>query len=1118
MIALVRAGLFAAALHGDGRARVWRAAAAKPAAGDPAPAEWTDGRRDTFAALTPDPVDEVVRVGFEWDAPRPVAALEADFLVLGGEVFEPRGGSLRLEVKSADGWCAASGRLVRDDARRAELARFQEFGGVTWRVSFARCEALGVRLVLHRPRRDGAFGSYALRELVAVDDPAAPLVAIARGAVAAPIAGDPPPPPLDEASLDLAREPGVRRSHDGVGLVLGWPRARLVSEATLDARDPPAIDWWAGDGWRNVLVRSTETDVDARGEPRTTVRFVPHAVTRLRFVHADEGARLSVRLGERALADFEQMRRQWDDPLARQVAEAIGDPDYADAAAWLLPTDGAAAVLGRPDDPVETLVAWNGTLHETEHGDEGPWDAGAPAGAPQVAGSRARWTDRVAAFALDGELFGDDPDRATRRAAGDGRPGVVTRAERDGLVAYARAFVTAPGDVAWGTLVKVTLENERATRRVATFDAILARRAAQGDVFERAPRRSTFARDSDPRVLRAADGSIALFASPPPSFEPGDWETLAHWSCALGPQETRELTLFFPSVNAPVTAADALFQLDATRSRAVFESYWDGLDGACGLELPEAPLDELVRGLLAQCRIVLFDERGGGRGAAHDVADLTLKSGAYANEEYQGVEEGWPILALAQFGQVEAARRAVRRSVQDDLVDSDGERGFERCGVALARGCQVWRLAPDRDLLERLLPRLLSLADRIVAATAPDETAGGDDGEFAGLLRKRALGGGAGTARSLADVALAWRGLEEVARLAADVGVRPRAAQLAKDADDLRARLLRAAEQFTERAADPPFVPMAVDVGASRDAPDWRRAEEPHPFLGDDPLGDAWSRSAALALESGAFDPRRPPATWIRQTLERHGGQWLGLARRRAALDPARGFGAIAQLADTGFDADASQFRSAAFAFLAHGLARDVFTGGEVAGVLPLRTSNVALRERLLDARWDFGLYGQEPAGDDHGRALGSEPQAAAAGIGLLLIRRMLIEETGDGEPVADPAATPEVLHLLRLAPPRWFGDGKRLRFDGLPTVFGPVSLEVHSRIDEGVVRGRIQVGGAAGPRRDGLPLRRIVLWVRSPDGTAIRGARFDGEPLTSVHEDSIELPVDRGGEFEITY
>jgi len=1124
MNALVRAGLFAAALHSPGRAaaddagraRVWRGGpaspSARPAPGEAAPAEWTDGRRDTFAALAPDSPEEAVRVGFEWDAPRPVAAIEADFLALGGDRFEPRGGTLRLEVKSAAGWCAVSGRLARDESRRDELAKYQEFGGVAWRIAFARCEALGVRLVLQRPRRDGAFGVYALRELAVADDPSAPLVALARGALAAPIAADPPPPPLDEAALDLAREPGVRRSHDGVGLVLVWPRARMVSEATLDARDPTAIDWWAGDGWRNVLVRSTETHVDAHGTPQTTVRFVPHAVTRLRFIHADEGARVAVRLGERARADFEAMRRQWDDPLARQVAEAIGDPDYADAAAWLLPNDGAAALLGRPEDPVETLVAWNGTLHETEHGDEGPWDLGAPPGSSLAAGSRARWTDRIAAFALDGELFGNDPDRTTRRAVGDGRPGVVTRSERDGLVAYTRAYVTAPGDVAWGTLVKVTVENDRTARRVATFDAILARRAAQGDLFERAPRRATFTRDADPRVLREADGTIALYSTPPASFEIGAFETLARWSFVLGPQESRELTLFFPSANAPLRSADPLAELDATRSRAAFETYWDGVDGACGLELPEAPLDELVRGLLAQCRIALFDERGGG---AHDAADLTLKSGAYACEEYRGIEEGGAALALARFGQVDAARRAMQRMLLADVTDPGGERHVERAAVALARACQVWRLAPDRDLLERMRPRLVALADEIAAARAADEA--GDD-EFAGLFPRHAYGAGAGPARSLAEAALAWRGLVEFARLSADVGDRVTAAPFAAEAEALRARLERAVEQFTDRSVDPPFVPMAVDVGSSRDAPDWRRAEEPHPWLGGDPLGEAWSRSASLLLETGLFDPGQPLATWIRQTLERHGGQWLGLARFHAALDATHGLGAIASLADTGDEGDASAFRSGAFAFLAHGLARDVFTGGELTGVVPLRVSNVALRERMLDARWDFGLDGHDLSVDDYGRALGSEPLTAAAGAGLLLIRRMVIEETGGATPRADPAATPEVLHLLRLAPPRWLSDGRRLRFDALPTVFGPVSLEVHSRIDEGVVRGRIQVGSAAGPRRDHLQLKRIVLWIHSPDGASIRGARFDGEPLRAVHETSIELPVDRGGEFEVGF
>ena len=61
------------------RARVWRGNASR---GETAPAEWTDGDATTFAAWTPEAPDSVVHIGFEWSEPRPVAALEVDFLAM----------------------------------------------------------------------------------------------------------------------------------------------------------------------------------------------------------------------------------------------------------------------------------------------------------------------------------------------------------------------------------------------------------------------------------------------------------------------------------------------------------------------------------------------------------------------------------------------------------------------------------------------------------------------------------------------------------------------------------------------------------------------------------------------------------------------------------------------------------------------------------------------------------------------------------------------------------------------------------------------------------------------------------------------------------------------------
>jgi hypothetical protein len=457
--------------------------------------------------------------------------------------------------------------------------------------------------------------------------------------------------------------------------------------------------------------------------------------------------------------------------------------------------------------------------------------------------------------------------------------------------------------------------------------------------------------------------------------------------------------------------------------------------------------------------------------------------------------------------------------IAPDLTDPANYHHPYRIGLAAARAAQVWRLAPDAAFLERIAPRLEALAKWIVSARHEGDETGG---EFAGLLPKHTYGGDIATpARSLYANAACWRGLAELAQLWSDAdgeGTRARAAALAAEADEFRARLERAVAQFADPGSDPPFVPMAVDYGETgSDA--WRRAEEPYPFLAADPVGNYWGLFAPLLLETGLFDPARPPATWIRATLERHGGQILGLARFHSAIDPVYGLGAIEALGAAG---DGAAFRTAAYAFLAHGLAGDVFTGGEVEGVFPLRVSNVAMRARLEDARWNFGLYASDCTADDFGRATGSEPLSASAGVALLLIRRMLVEElppsgaaATEGE--AGAAATAgetdgRALHLLRLAPPRWLANGRRLRLTELPTEFGPLSFTLESRVEEGVIRGRLTP--PAGPRRP----RRIVLWLNHPDGDPIRAASFAGAPLATFSENRLVLPADRAGDFEVRF
>jgi hypothetical protein len=57
-----------------------------------------------------------------------------------------------------------------------------------------------------------------------------------------------------------------------------------------------------------------------------------------------------------------------------------------------------------------------------------------------------------------------------------------------------------------------------------------------------------------------------------------------------------------------------------------------------------------------------------------------------------------------------------------------------------------------------------------------------------------------------------------------------------------------------------------------------------------------------------------------------------------------------------------------------------------------------------------------------------------------------------------------EVLKLLSAVPRRWLEDGKRIELKGVATYFGPLDLEVTSRVNEGRIEARVRCGGERKP------------------------------------------------------
>jgi hypothetical protein len=131
-----------------------------------------------------------------------------------------------------------------------------------------------------------------------------------------------------------------------------------------------------------------------------------------------------------------------------------------------------------------------------------------------------------------------------------------------------------------------------------------------------------------------------------------------------------------------------------------------------------------------------------------------------------------------------------------------------------------------------------------------------------------------------------------------------------------------------------------------------------------------------------------------------------------------------------------------------------------------------------VEHRWGWGQYFGPPSTD---------------GAWFELYRNMLVREPDD-----------ETLWLCQATPRAWWQAGRRIRVQRAPTLFGPVSFEVNSEVDRGVIRATIE-----------LPTRRVPRTVqmrfRHPEDRWIRSATLDGVPIVVPAPALTALPAGAG-------
>jgi hypothetical protein len=888
-----------------------------------------DGDEKTYVVLRPEKRESELSVGLEWPSNVTINGFKISFAALNGIAYEPLPDSQSLEFLDGKQWRGVKQSVCIDYSREGELAPYQKSGSVIWDYVFDPVEAKGIRLTTNKTA--SALGwrqQYVIREMK-------PYFASTRPRRDAKVVfvGKSAAPQLEEAQINWAAgEPGALRTQDSKGAVISWSQPMLVDKVVVPLKQwPGTLEWSDGVEWNPIEFTHLETGVS---QASTSARFLPMAIRKLRILNLPPATPCQVYLTQLGQEYFERVYRSGRDVLMERILEKREEPNFATVAPLLLPLDMQTAVIGRPGDPIECMVHWNGTLVEIEGGEKGDWNTGAKNSLP----GKNEWIDRWMAVAANGELVGADAPNTSRSLLDGFLPAVLTRYVRDGILYEQEALTTAPDDPLYAQLLTLRVSNLVKETRTAMLSVLLGRRKSAvaghrrsqgGEVpgpmnFDPLP---TGYRE-DGQIVRGQSGEIILYAQTPFRWGGTPRENALSYEVRMDPGQVRELHFVIPSVNGPVKDPGAVQRVDVSESRERFRRYWrKTLEGTARLDLPEPPLNDLVRNLLAQVLIILRDRQ-------------ELKYGAYWYEDYFGVEEGWPIVALAQYGHASEAWTAIETMLSPELMDKSNYHHQYRNGLASMYAAQVYRLTSDRQWLERLKPRLVESAEWTIASRHQSE---GREQEFYGLLPKHAYGGDVSTpAYSLYSNATCWRGLQETSSLMKELGDAPLAERYQRDADDYRRVIEQVVTKQANQEVNPPFVPLAFDIGTAG-SKDYRKVETPYPFIPSDPLGNYWILFAPLLLETRLFAPESAPAQWIIQTMEQKGGLLAGLTRFYHGLDHIYGFGYPLELYDRD---ERKKFLATVYSVLAHGTARSVYTSPEVAGVFSLRTSNLALLKR----------------------------------------------------------------------------------------------------------------------------------------------------------------------------
>jgi len=384
---------------------------------------------------------------------------------------------------------------------------------------------------------------------------------------------------------------------------------------------------------------------------------------------------------------------------------------------------------------------------------------------------------------------------------------------------------------------------------------------------------------------------------------------------------------------------------------------------------------------------------------------------------------------------------------------------FHQAGFKIMDVCRYYWQTRDADTVRAMRPRWEKEARLLVE---------GRTGPHGLFPPERYTGDISTPAQPVNANAHAWRALRDLGAVLAEIGEAGEAQRYADLSREFRKTVLTAIEKSARRETTPPFVPVAL------------YSDEPaHTPIIRSRIGSYWNIIIGYTVGSGIFPPRSAEENWIPRYQEQHGGIFMGMVRSGGdefnfwtgehRVNPLYG---TRYTIDTLRRDDPERALVSFYGMLAQGFTRNTFVCGEGCALTPV---------------------------DEGGRIFYCPPNSAANGHFLSMLRNLLVQDwdlSDDGKP--------ETLRLLFATPRRWLEDGKQIKVERAPTVFGSVSVSVQSHLSRGEIHADVSLPDRAIPER-------TLLRVRVPDGWRIQHANANDRTLRVDEDGTVDLTGLRG-------